>query len=125
MGAFVLDQNLVSFFLVFIAVVVGVQAYLQMRIRNVLQALTMNAETAVHNIRKMVPVGKKSYQHVGQNIEEKSSTSCQFCEHRLAYINIEKSPNLQEDFVYRCALRDITVSLDDSCPSFAKEKEIF
>ena len=128
MGAVVLDQNIVSFFLVFIAIVVGIQAYLQLRIRNILQALTMSADTVVHNVRKMASIGtigKKHYSETEQIFEEKTSNSCQFCKHRLAYINIEKGSNFQEDFVHRCALRDVNVTLDESCSSFEKDEAIF
>ena len=92
MGALTLDQNIISFFMVFIAVVVGIQAYLQLRIKNVLQALTMNADSVVHNIRKIAGESKKN-----STPDQAVSNTCQFCKHRLAFINIDKNNNPEEE----------------------------
>lgn len=113
------DQNIPYLFLVIILVVMGIQASLLLRIRNILQALAMNSDTMIHHIRKITSIDKKN--EANQNI----LNSCQFCKHRLAYINTAKSPNTQEDFYHKCGLRNITISLDDSCPFFEEDKDIF
>ena len=113
------EQNIFYFFWVIIAVVMGVQAYLLLRMRNVLQALAMNSDTVVHYVRKIASVDKKAKPN--QNILK----TCQFCKHRLAYINTAKSQNTPEDFYHKCGLRNITISLNDSCPFFEEDKEIF
>ena len=119
MQEFVLDKNILYLFLLLIVVAMGVQAYLMLRMRNVLQALAMNSDTVVHYVRKIASIDKKSKPN--QNILK----TCQFCKHRMAYINTAKSPNTQEDFYHKCGLRNINISLNDSCPFFEEDKETF
>jgi hypothetical protein len=119
MGEIGLNQHVLYFLLAFIAAVIGIQTYLQLRIRNILQALAMNSDTMVQSMRKMVSPGKKAEPN------ENSLKSCQFCKHRLAYINIEKNSGAEEDFYHKCALRNAIISLNDSCHAFEVDKDIF
>lgn len=112
-------QYILYFILMTIVVVVGVQTSLLLRMRNILQALAMNSDTLVHYVRKAASTDKKT------RPDEHISKSCQFCKHRLAYIHTPKSPNAQEDFYYKCELRNISISLDDSCPLFEEDKDTF
>jgi hypothetical protein len=97
----------------------GVQTTVLLRMRNVLQALAMNSATLLHYIRKNAPIENKNR----LTKKKKNKKSCQFCKHRLAYINTEKKSGATDDFYHRCGLRDCEVSLSDSCPFFEKEVE--
>jgi hypothetical protein len=119
MQKMVFDQNIIYFFLAIIAVVIGIQVYLLSRIRNVLQALAMNSDTVVHYIRKIASVDKKARSN------QNTLKTCQFCKHRLAYINTAKTHQTQEDFYHKCGLRNVSISLNDSCPFFEEDKETF
>jgi hypothetical protein len=113
----VFDSKILYFFLVIIVVVMGVQASLLWRIRNVLQALAMNSATILQYVRKNTSIDKKTRPN------KKNTKSCRFCKHRLAYINTDKGPGAPEDFYHRCGLRDCTITLNDSCPFFEAEVE--
>jgi hypothetical protein len=115
----VFDQKILYFLLLIIVVVMGVQTSLLLRMRNMLQALAMNSETAVHFVRRIASSDKKTRPN------QKNQKTCQFCIHRLAYINTQKGPATQEDFYHKCELRDCTISLNDSCPFFEEDKNTF
>jgi len=122
MQGIVLDQNIFYLFLAIMTIVMGFQARLLLRIRNILQALAINTDTAVQYVRKIAAIEKMA--GTNQNISQTSQT-CQFCKHRLAYINITKGLHTQEDFYHKCGLRDCAISLDDSCPLFEEDKDTF
>lgn len=123
MQGIVLDQNILYFFfLAVMAIVMGLQARLLLRIRNILQALAINSETVIQYVRKIASLEKMAAPN--QNTSQTCQT-CQFCKHRLAYINITKGLNIQEDFYHKCGLRDCEISLNDSCPLFEEDKDTF
>ena len=113
----VFDQKILYFFLVIIVLVMGVQTTLLLRIRNVLQALSMNSETVVQYVRRIASKDKQT------RTNKKNTKSCQFCKHRLAYINTDQGSDIREDFYHRCGLRDCATTLNDSCSSFEAEIE--
>jgi len=51
--------------------------------------------------------------------------TCQFCKHRLAYIDTAKGPNIQEDFYHKCELRNCSVTLNETCPLFEEDNKVF
>jgi hypothetical protein len=111
-------------------VVMGIQARLLLRIRNILQVMSMNSETVVQYVRKIASItgkdavpNKASTQTATQTATQMNT--CQFCKHRLAFINTTKGPNVQDDFYHKCEVRDCSVSLSDTCPLFEEDKEVF
>lgn len=106
------DSTLAIILLGIIALTLLVQVYLLMRIRNILQALAINLDSSLHFWRKNVSA---------PNLAAKAPATppiCQFCKHRLAYINTGESGEGQEEFYHRCGLRNIAVRLNDSCNRF-------
>jgi len=105
-------------------IIMGIQARLLMRMRNILEALSMNAETVVQYVRKIASIGSKGADLSG-NQDPTPTNTCQFCKHRLAYIDTVKGPNIQEDLYHKCELRKCPVSLNDTCPLFEEDKQVF
>lgn len=126
MRELVIDQNILYFFMMLFIVLMGIQARLLLRIRNVLQALSMNSETVVQYVRKIASIaGKDAVPSKSPAPTATKKNSCQFCKYRLAFINTTKGPNVQDDFYHKCELRDCSVSLSDTCPLFEEDKEVF
>lgn len=50
--------------------------------------------------------------------------TCQFCRFRLSYIQMGEEKNDSEDFYYKCRLRNIPITLDDSCQHFEVDKNM-
>jgi|GEM_PF-2266941 len=96
------------------------QVYLLLRIRNVLQALSMNFDSTNYFVRKLV--NRPEEQKKKSNPNEDCKT-CQFCKHRLAYINTGKTSSEEEDFYHVCALKNMHISLADSCENFDEESK--
>ena len=116
------QDNLVYFFLTALVVFATVQTYVLMRIRDLMHAMSMNFDSMAYYFRKS-NTPPRSANPVKSNAN--TLRTCQFCKHRLAYINTAKSQNTPEDFYHKCGLRNITISLNDSCPFFEEDKEIF
>lgn len=56
-----------------------------------------------------------------QNLDlQKYKNSCQNCKYRLSYIHIGVPGG--EDFYYRCKIRNIEVSLKDSCERYKEDR---
>ena len=51
------------------------------------------------------------------------SNICQYCKHRMSYINITGETE-SSDFYYKCRRRNIDILLSDSCEQFAKDFNI-
>ena len=112
-----INSNLVNMLLGIIAVILLVQAYVLIRIRNLLQAIAINFDSIMHYWRKLA-----SY-HTSDAAQQTTLKTCQFCKHRLAYINTARSKEGEDDFYHRCGVRNIYVRLEDSCPRFEKEAQ--
>lgn len=124
MRELVIDQNILYFMMMLFVIVMGIQARLLLRIRNILQALSMNSETVVQYVRKIASVTANETA-LKEKPNSTPTNTCQFCKHRLAYIDTAKSSNIQEDFYHKCELRDCSVSLNETCPLFEEDKNIF
>jgi hypothetical protein len=48
--------------------------------------------------------------------------TCQFCKYRLSFIQMGEEKNEPEDFYYKCQLRNVPVTLEDSCGQFEIDK---
>ncbi len=48
--------------------------------------------------------------------------TCQFCRYRLSYIHMGDKDSEVEDFYYKCRLRNIEVTLNDSCDRYEKDR---
>ncbi len=114
-----IDKNLVNIFLVVVVVLLLAQALVLLRIRNILQAIAMNFDSAMTAWRKFTASAAINKD------EPQIPKTCQFCRHRLAYINTSKTKNDEEDFYHRCEVRKVNISLDDSCQHFARDTESF
>jgi hypothetical protein len=99
-----------------ITIVLFAQTYVMLRIRNILQAITMNQDSLLYYMRKLTNFDKR------KKTSATTFNTCQFCKHRMAYINSGDSKNVEEDFYHRCGLRNIQVRLEDSCRQFEAEK---
>lgn len=51
------------------------------------------------------------------------SDTCQYCIHRMSYINITGSTE-NDDFYYKCRRRNIDILLSDSCDQFERDFNI-
>ena len=111
-----LDPNVVYFFLALIVVLLGAQCYMLMRVRNIVHAMGMNFHTILYFTRKLTQSGAAT----GQT----ATRTCQFCKHRLAYINTSKTRADEEDFYFKCAIRNANITLDDSCDRFDPDPEL-
>lgn len=111
------SQNLGYMLLGLIAIGLLVQTYILVRIRNILHAMTLNFESLLYYTRKLVaPNNKQEKPH------RQPAKACQFCKHRMAYINTGDVKEAGEDFYHRCGLRNVQVRLDDSCQEFEAEE---
>lgn len=119
MQGFSIDNNLIHFLLVVMVVLLIVQAYVLLRIRNILQAISMNFDSVIYFWRKFISSQEKS--NKAPRTQPKVTKTCQFCKHRLAYINTSKTRDDEENFYHRCSLRNIDVSLRDSCTHFEQD----
>jgi len=119
MQGFSIDNNLIHFLLVIMVVLLIVQAYVLLRIRNILQAISMNFDSVIYFWRKFISSQEKSKK--APQTQQKVTKTCQFCKHRLAYINTSKTRDDEENFYHRCSLRNIDVSLRDSCTHFEQD----
>lgn len=110
-----LDANLIYLGLVVCLVVMGFQTIVLMRMRNLLQAVSQNFESVLYYFRKFL---QQSQQMTPVAAAPKT---CQFCRHRLAYINTSKTRQDENDFYHVCGLRNKNITLNDSCEAFEIE----
>ncbi|MGH1364617.1 MAG: hypothetical protein ACRBF0_13735 [Calditrichia bacterium] len=112
------NSNLAYLILAAFLLLLVSQVYLLLRIRNVLQALSMNFDSTNYFVRKLVnrPAAPEKKAPANQDCK-----TCQFCKHRLAYINTGKTTSEDEDFYHVCALKNMHISLADSCENFEEE----
>lgn len=115
-----LNPNLFASFLFFIMVLLLAQVYLLLRVRNILNAVSMNFDSVIYFCRKFA---LNQLQSDKKSAETRAKSTCQFCRHRLAYINTSKTRNEEEDFYFKCALRNVHIGLKDSCEEFEADPE--
>lgn len=115
----IIDKNLAYIFLIVAAVLLVAQAFVLLRIRNILHAIAMNFDSALTAWRKFA-----AQSSAGKD-ESPIPKTCQFCRHRLAYINTSKTKNDEEDFYHRCDVRKVNIALDDSCQHFERDGDLF
>lgn len=107
------NQNLMYILLGFVAIVLAAQTHILLRIRNVLQAVSMNFDSLLYCTRKLAETNTAQKPAAAQ-----TQKACQFCKHRLAYINTGEKGAGAEDMYYHCGLRNVQVQLNDSCQQF-------
>ncbi len=95
-----------------LVLLLGVQIYILIRIRAILRVIARNLETISGLFRKSLQGERKEFRR------KDIPPICQFCKHRLAYIYSNKNEAQVEDIYYKCGLRNIHVSLSDSCERF-------
>ena len=120
MQGFSIDVNLIHFMMVVMVIMLVVQAYVLLRIRNILQAIAINFDSVIYFCRRFMN-NKEDGAATAQS-RQKAAKTCQFCKNRLAYINTSKAKENDESFYYRCGLRNINVSLNDSCVHFERDE---
>ena len=113
------NTNLVYYLMVLMVVVVVAQVYVLLRIRTILQAIAMNFDSILHFLRKYVQTTSTNETATQKTVSSKAT--CQFCKHRLAYINTSQTNESEGSFYYRCGLRNINITLADSCVHFEKD----
>ncbi|RMF59226.1 MAG: hypothetical protein D6748_06915 [Calditrichaeota bacterium] len=116
------DQNVGYLFLITIAVLLFAQAYILMRIRNILQAVSINFETILFFCRKILTLQAQERQ--ATNTTQEIPKICQNCRHRLVYINTSKNKSEEDDFYHVCALRNLPIDLENTCEQFEVDDEI-
>ena len=112
------NQNMMYILLGFVAIVLLAQTHILLRIRNVLQAVSMNFDSLLYCTRKMAETNT-----VQKSPAARSQKACQFCKHRLAYINTGERGVTGEDMYYHCGLRNVQVQLNDSCQQFEADSD--
>jgi hypothetical protein len=110
------DKNFGYMLMGLITIALFAQSYIMLRIRNILQAITMNQDSLLYYLRKLATSGKR------QKSSAAALNTCQFCKHRMAYINSGDGKESGEDFYHRCGLRNIQVRPEDTCQQFEPEK---
>ncbi len=113
-----LNDNVAYTFLLIFVLLMFAQTYILLRIRNILNAISLNFESIIYFCRKFAQTSNES---------KPASTiprTCQFCKHRLAYINTSKTRNEEEDFYHVCGLKNVNITLTDSCEKFEKEDDV-
>ena len=48
--------------------------------------------------------------------------TCQFCKFRLSFIQMGEEKNEPDDFYYKCQIRNVPITLEDSCERFEIDK---
>ena len=119
MQELVFDNNLLAILLILVVGVLVVQAYMMLRIRQILQVLSIHADSLMYYFRKLL-----SREALPYNAASQMPKTCQFCKHRLAYINTTKTSHDANDFYHRCGLRNVNITLSDSCEQFQTDKEM-
>jgi uncharacterized protein YacL len=90
------------------------QALILLRIKIILQQISFYIESI-----------SRFFYRVGiTTATKKKSTvpkTCQFCKNRLSFIHMSENKGEVEDFYYKCQIRNIEISLDDTCEQFEKD----
>jgi hypothetical protein len=113
------NTNLVYYLVVLMVVMVVAQVYVLLRIRTILHAVAMNFDSILHFLRKYMQSSPPKEMSAQKMIS--AQHTCQFCKHRLAYINTSQTNESEGSFYYRCGLRNINITLADSCVHFEKD----
>ncbi len=104
-------QNYADVFLGLLSLLLIGQLIILFRIRKALQRVLLSFDSFSTLFRKITE---------SSGIEETNEELppiCQFCKHRLAYIHSNSSGE-QEQFYYKCGLKNIQIGLYDSCERF-------
>ena len=94
--------------LIFIAAILAVQVAILYKIKKFIMIMRQKKEA--------YPSAAAVCQNV---LMQKYKNNCQHCKYRLSYIHI--SDNSEEDFYYRCKIRNAEVSLKDTCDRFKED----
>ena len=92
------------------------QVIVLLRIRNLLHQISYYIESISRFFYRMGSYGRSP------SPRKQIPQTCQFCKHRLSFIHMSENKGEVEDFYYKCQLRNIEVTLDDSCEQFEKDE---
>jgi hypothetical protein len=102
-------------FILTLILLVSFQFILLIRIRRLLDHVSSYTE----NLSKLFfRAGTSSVKVLPQDTFPKT---CQFCKYRLSYIHMGDKEGEVEDFYYKCRLRNIEITLNDSCDRYENE----
>ncbi|MBN2366440.1 MAG: hypothetical protein JXL67_09735 [Calditrichaeota bacterium] len=88
------------------------QFILLLRIRKLLKRVSSYVDSITRYLARI------DHQSVQISRNQPVPKTCQFCKYRLSYINMKDRESEVEDFYYKCRLRNIEVTLEDSCDRF-------
>ncbi len=94
------------------------QFTLLLRIRRLLKRVSAYVDSVTRYLARI------DNQTVQSRRREAFPSTCQFCRYRLSYINTRDRESEVEDFYYKCRLRNIEVTLDDSCERFETDQNL-
>lgn len=103
--------------LLFMIILLWQMLYL-MRLKNILSNFYQYTES----IFKFFLRSSKSTKVDSKDLIPKT---CQFCKFRLSFIQMGEEKSDPEDFYYKCQLKNIPITLEDSCESFEIDKNTF
>ncbi|MCK5453352.1 MAG: hypothetical protein KAJ16_03265 [Calditrichia bacterium] len=103
--------------LLFMIILLWQMLYL-MRLKNILSNFYQYTES----IFKFFLRSSKSTRVDSKDLIPKT---CQFCKFRLSFIQMGEEKSDPEDFYYKCQLKNIPITLEDSCESFEIDKNTF
>ena len=99
-----------------IILIIFVQIYVLYTLNKMMMRLDTFTDCFLQYLHRVV---KSPAPHAGA---DKPDGTCQFCKHRLSYIQPGEGDKKQEDFYYRCQLSNREVDLNDSCEFFQIER---
>jgi hypothetical protein len=96
--------------------IIIVQLLLLLRIRKVLKNISYYMEILSKFFYRFGGSGTTITQ------DEVALRTCQYCKHRMAFIHMGEKEKNSEDFYYKCRLRNVDITLKDTCDHFEGEK---
>lgn len=96
--------------------IILVQLFLLVRIRKILK-----------NVAYYIEILSRFFYRFGSSESQPTTNpsterTCQFCKHRMSFIHMGEKESNSEDFYYKCRLRNVDITLRDSCDLFEAEK---
>ena len=116
MTSFIENSMIFKIIVVALLSIIVVQLLLLLRIRQVLKNMSYYMET----------LSKFFYRFGGSAAtgtqNDVALRTCQYCKYRMSFIHMGEKEKNSEDFYYKCRLRNVDITLKDTCEHFEGEK---
>jgi len=116
MSSLLNDQITIGILLCMVIALFVFQVIVLLRIKNLLHQVSYYIESISRFFYRMGAYNRSA------SPRKQIPKTCQFCKHRLSFIHMSENKGEVEDFYYKCQLRNIEVTLDDSCEQFEKDE---